>query len=89
MNKSELIEKVAGTAGLSKRQAADAVDSALAAIVTHVAKGGEVSLSGFGTFAAAKRAARTARNPRTGAQVKVPARHVPTFRAAKHFKEAF
>ena len=88
MNKSDLVSRVAIDAGISKRDAAQAVDSVLGAVRSAVAKGEKVSLPGFGTFERRKRAARTARNPRTGETVKVAATSVPAFRPGQEFKSA-
>ena len=66
MNKSELVEQVAGRAGLSHGQAAGAIEATLAAIEAELATGGEVAITGFGRFSVAARSARQARNPRTG-----------------------
>ena len=81
MNKGELIEAVAGHTGSTKADAGRAVDAAVATITGALAKGDTVTLIGFGTFKTAKRAARTGRNPQTGAELKIPARTVPSFKA--------
>ena len=88
MNKSDLVSRVSIDAGLSKREATGAVDAVLGAIRSSVAKGDKVSLPGFGTFERRKRAARTARNPQTGATIKVAATSVPAFRPGAEFKAA-
>ena len=88
MNKTELIEHIAMNADLSKADAGRALEAALGAIKTTLRKGGAVSLVGFGTFAVGKRAARTGRNPRTGAAVKIKAAKVPKFKAGKGLKDA-
>lgn len=88
MNKSELISRVSNEAGISKREATEAVDAVLGAITSSVAKGDKVTLPGFGTFERRKRAARTARNPQTGATIKVAATNAPAFKAGQAFKEA-
>jgi DNA-binding protein HU-beta len=88
MNKSELIEAVAKSADLSKAAAGRAVDAAVAAITGALKKGGSVTLIGFGTFKVTKRAARTGRNPRTGAELKIAARKAPGFSAGKALKDA-
>jgi DNA-binding protein HU-beta len=88
MNKKELIDKIAKDAGLSAKDAAAALASATAAIIAAVKKGDSVQLVGFGTFEQRKRKARTARNPRTGENIKVPAVKVPKFKAGKAFKDA-
>jgi len=88
MNKSELIEAVASASDLSKAAAGRAVDAAVAAITGALKKGDSVTLIGFGTFKVTKRAARTGRNPRTGAELKIAARKAPAFSAGKALKDA-
>lgn len=88
MNKSELIDAIAKAADISKAKAGGALDGALASIRTTLKKGGMVTLVGFGTFYIGKRAARTGRNPRTGATIKIKAAKVPKFRAGKALKDA-
>jgi DNA-binding protein HU-beta len=83
MNKGELVEAIAKTAGLSKAQAESALNATLHAIQTSLAKGNSVSLVGFGTFAVSKRAARKGKNPRTGEVIKIPARKVARFKPGK------
>lgn len=88
MNKAELIDIVAQEADLSKAAAGRALDSAMAAITLAMKKGDSVSLVGFGTFAVGTRAARTGRNPKTGAEIKIKAAKVPKFRPGKGMKDA-
>ena len=88
MNKAELIEVAAKEADLSKAAAGKALDVAMAAIVKSVSKGDSVTLVGFGTFKASKRAARTGKNPKTGAAIKIAATTVPRFSAGSAFKQA-
>ena len=88
MNKTELIEQVALHADLSKAAAGRVLDSLLDTISTTLKKGGAVSLVGFGTFAVTKRAARSGRNPRTGAAIKIKAAKVPKFRPGKALRDA-
>lgn len=88
MNKSELIDAMAAGADISKAAAGRALDAAVAAITTAVSKGDSVTLVGFGSFKAAKRAARTGKNPKTGAAIKIPATTVPKFSAGASFKAA-
>ncbi len=88
MNKAELIEVAAKEADLSKAAAGKALDAAMAAIVKSVSKGDNVTLVGFGTFKASKRAARTGKNPKTGAAIKIAATTVPRFSAGSAFKQA-
>jgi DNA-binding protein HU-beta len=88
VNKAELVEAVAKAADISKAAAERAVNGALGAITTSLRKGQSVTLVGFGTFSVGRRAARTGRNPRTGAAIKIRASKVPKFRAGKELKSA-
>jgi DNA-binding protein HU-beta len=88
MNKSELVEVTAKEAGLSKAAAEKALSATIAAIVKSVSKGDNVTLVGFGTFKSAKRAARTGKNPKTGATIKIAATTVARFSAGAAFKAA-
>jgi DNA-binding protein HU-beta len=88
VNKTELIEHIAKHADISKAAATRALESMIGAVKTTLKKGGSVSLVGFGTFAVGKRAARSGRNPRTGAQIKIKAAKVPKFRPGKALKDA-
>jgi DNA-binding protein HU-beta len=87
VNKSELIEAVAGRLGEGRGAASKAVDTVFDEIQRAVAKGERVALTGFGVFEKRDRAARTARNPATGATVKVKKTSVPAFRAGQGFKD--
>mgnify|MGYP001583982800 CR=1 FL=1 len=88
MNKQALAEWVHGKLGGTKVQAEEIVDWLFNAIVDSLKRGDEVSVAGFGIFSVKGRAARMARNPKTGEQVKVSAKKVPKFRAAKALKDA-
>ncbi len=88
MNKADLVNHVASAAGLSKSAAGDAVEAVLGGITDTLANGDAVSLVGFGTFSVADRAARTARNPRTGETIQVAASKAPKFKAGKALKDA-
>ena len=88
MNKSELIEVLAKEAGLTKAAADKALAGMIGAVVKTVSKGDTVTLVGFGTFKSAKRAARTGKNPQTGAALKIAATTVPKFSAGAGFKAA-
>ena len=88
MNKGELIDAVAGAAGLSRADATKAVDGVLDAITGTLSNGGSVSLVGFGTFSVKARAARMGRNPRTGEAIQIKASNVPGFKAGKGLKDA-
>ena len=87
MNKTELIAKVAEETALTKKQAAAAVDAALNAIMSAVADGDKVALTGFGTFEKKHRDSRMGLNPRTGEAVEIPAAEAPAFKAGKVFKD--
>ncbi|MEN8705268.1 MAG: HU family DNA-binding protein [Nocardioides marinisabuli] len=88
MNKGELRETVAKETGLTGADAERAVDAALSAIVSAVAKGERVSIAGFGTFEPRERSAREGRNPQTGETMQIAATTVPGFKAAAAFKKA-
>lgn len=88
MNKSELIEAIAKSAELTKADAERALNATIDAVVKAVAKGDTVTLVGFGTFKSVKRAARTGRNPATGAALKIAASTSPKFTAGATFKTA-
>lgn len=88
MNKSELIDQIAKQADISKAAATRALDAAIGAVKVSLKKGGMVTLVGFGTFYVGKRAARSGRNPRTGASIKIKSAKVPKFRAGKALKDA-
>ena len=88
MTKAELVEFVAEKADLTKADAARALDAVVAGVTKGLKKEGKVTLVGFGTFTAKKRAARTGRNPQTGAEVKMAARVVPGFKAGSKLKDA-
>lgn len=88
MNKQGLIDVIHGVVGGTKAASEQAFDNVIGAIIKTLKSGDEVSIAGLGIFSAKKRAARTARNPKTGAMIQVPAMNVPKFRAAKALKEA-
>ncbi len=88
MNKANLVETIHAVLGGTKVQAEQVVDTLFDTIVGSLKKGEEVSVAGFGIFSVKDRAARTARNPRTGESVEVPAMRVPKFKAAKALKDA-
>ena len=87
MNKSELIDQIAKTADISKAAAGRALDATIGAVKTALKKGQGVTLVGFGSFYVGKRAARTGRNPRTGAHVSVDQKYVPFFKTGKEMRE--
>lgn len=88
MNKGEFVSSVADSAELSKADAGRAVEAVIEVITKALKKGDSVALVGFGTFLARKRAARTGRNPRTGATIKIKASKNPSFKAGKALKDA-
>ncbi len=88
MNKNDLIAAVANSTGLSKSDAAKAVDGVIDSIAGALAKKEEVRLVGFGTFSVAHRKASMGRNPRTGEAIQIKASNQPKFKAGKGLKEA-
>lgn len=88
MNKSQLIDRIAAGADISKAAAARAVDSFIAAVTDTLKEGDDVALTGFGTFSARDRAARQGRNPQTGATINIAASKIPAFKAGKTLKDA-
>ncbi len=88
MNKADLIDAIQNHLEGTKVQAEQVVDLIISSITSTLKKGEEVSIAGLGIFQAKERAARTARNPRTGESIKVGAMRVPKFRAAKALKDA-
>ena len=88
MNKADIVDKVHGVLGSTKADAERAVECVIDCVVSSLKSGEEVSIAGLGIFSVKTRAARTARNPRTGEAIKVAAMRVPKFRAAKAFKDA-
>jgi nucleoid DNA-binding protein len=88
MNKSELIKQIAERAELTQAKAAEALQAFEAVVMAELKNGNEVALTGFGTFKVTDRAARTGRNPQTGAEIQIAASKSPTFKAGKALKEA-
>jgi DNA-binding protein HU-beta len=88
VNKSELIEHIAKQADISKAAAGRALEAVVSGVRASLKKGNSVTLVGFGTFAVGRRAARTGRNPRTGASIKIKAAKVPKFRPGKALKDS-
>ena len=88
MNKTELIEAIASAAGLSKADAGKALNATTDAITGAMAKGDGVQITGFGSFITRARAARSGRNPQTGATIQIKASKVAAFKAGKALKEA-
>lgn len=87
MNKSELVDAIAKDTGLTKKDSEAALKSVVETISKELAKGHEVSLIGFGTFAVGKRAARTGHNPKTGESIKIAASKCPKFKPGKALKD--
>ena len=88
MNKNDLVSAVADSTGMSKSDAAKAVDGVGDAITAALSDGGEVRLVGFGTFSVSHRKATTGRNPRTGEAIQIAATNVPKFKSGKALKAA-
>ncbi len=88
MNKSELTVKIAEKAGLTKKDSEKALNAFLETVTETLKAKDKIQLVGFGTFEAKKRAARKGKNPATGAEIKIPATTVPTFKAGKALKDA-
>ncbi len=88
MNKTELIDKIAESADISKASATRALEAALDSITESLKQSDPVVLVGFGTFAVKERAARTGRNPQTGAPIEIKAAKVPSFKPGKGLKDA-
>lgn len=88
MNKAELIDHIARQADISKAAATRALDAIVGGVKSTLKKSGSVTIVGFGTFAVTKRAARTGRNPRTGAAIKIKSAKVPKFKPGKTLRDA-
>lgn len=88
MNKTELVEKIASLAEVSKTDASKVFNAIIDTITDTLSKGDSVTIVGFGTFKVADRAARSGRNPQTGQTIKIAAQKTPRFSAGKQLKEA-
>ncbi|EPM7324805.1 nucleoid-associated protein HU-beta [Serratia marcescens] len=88
MNKSQLIDKIAAGADISKAAVGRALDAVIASVTDSLKAGDDVALVGFGSFTVRERSARTGRNPQTGKEIKIAAAKVPAFRAGKALKDA-
>lgn len=88
MNKSQLIEKIAAGADISKAAAGKALEAFTASVESALKEGSDVALVGFGTFTVKERAARQGRNPQTGEAIQISAAKVPSFKAGKSLKDA-
>ena len=87
MNKAELVEAMANKTGMSKAASESAVKAFIEVVTDELKNGGKVQLVGFGTFETVQKAARTGRNPRTGAETKIAACTAPKFKAGKALKD--
>lgn len=87
MNKTDLIDAVVESSGLSKKDAANSVEAVFNAISDALSKGDKVQLVGFGNFEVRKREARNGRNPQTGESIEIPASNVPSFKPGKALKD--
>lgn len=88
MTKGDMIDKIAAEAGITKKQAATAIDTFTNTVTKALKRKERVPLVGFGTFFVRKVKARTGRNPRTGETIKIPARTRPVFKPGRNLKEA-
>ncbi|HLR14840.1 MAG TPA: HU family DNA-binding protein [Bacillota bacterium] len=88
MNKTDLVNAVAETSELSKKDASKAVDAVFQTIMDSLKSGDKVQIIGFGNFEVRDRSARKGRNPQTGEEIQIPASKVPAFRAGKALKDA-
>ena len=88
MNKTQLVEKIAANADITKADAGRALAAFIEAVTETLKDGDQVSLVGFGTFSVRDRAARTGRNPQTGAEIQIAAAKVPGFKPGKGLKDA-
>ncbi|GAL07448.1 nucleoid-associated protein HU-beta [Photobacterium aphoticum] len=88
MNKTQLVDKIAENADISKASAGRALDAFIEAVSDSLKAGDSVALVGFGTFSVRERAARTGRNPQTGAEIQIAAAKVPGFKAGKALKDS-
>jgi DNA-binding protein HU-beta len=88
MTKADLVAKIANKAGMTKASAENALNSFIGSVEEILASNGKLTLTGFGTFEVQERKARTGRNPRTGAEIKIPASKVVKFRPGKLLKDS-
>ncbi len=87
MNKTELVDAMSKASGLSKKDSEVALKAFVDVVSAELKKDGKIQLVGFGTFEVAQRAARTGKNPQTGAEVQIPASKAPKFKAGKALKD--
>jgi DNA-binding protein HU-beta len=88
MNKTELINQIAESASITKKEAGEALQSFVMAITDTLEKGDKLQLVGFGTFSVTQRSAREGRNPQTGKSIKIPAKKVVKFKVGSKLSEA-
>ena len=88
VNKGQLIETIANQTDLSKKEVGSVLEALLDTLTEEMRKGNKITLTGFGTFRTAKRAARKGRNPQTGETIQIAAATLPKFKAGKGLKEA-
>jgi DNA-binding protein HU-beta len=88
LNKTDLISEVAGTSGMTKKDAEKVINAFFATVEGALKSGDKIQLIGFGTFEVRERQARKGRNPQTGAEIDIPAAKVPAFKPGKAFKDA-
>ncbi len=88
MTKEDIVEAIVQKTAIAKKDAAEALNTVIEEITKTLSKGGEVTLTGFGSFKVTKRAARDGRNPKTGEKIKIPAMNTPKFKAGKGLKDA-
>ena len=89
MNRKELVDAIAAKSGLRKKDAESFLNGFIGAVTAELKKGGSVNLVGFGSFKVTTRAAREARNPRTGEEISIAASRAPVFSAGKGFKDRY
>lgn len=88
MTKDDIVEAIVKKTAMAKKDAAEALSTILEEITKTLSKGGEVTLTGFGSFKVGARKAREGRNPKTGEKIKIPAMNTPKFKAGKGLKDA-
>jgi DNA-binding protein HU-beta len=88
LNKTELVSEVAGTAGMTKKDAEKVINAFFTTVEDALKSGDKIQLIGFGTFEVRDRQARKGRNPQTGAEIDIPAAKVPAFKSGKALKDA-
>ena len=89
MNKNDLVRAIANNAGLTLKDAGNALDGFIAAVTEELQKGEKVQISGFGSFEVKEKAAREGINPKTGEKIKIAASKVPAFKFGKAYKDQF